>query len=159
MNHERANLLQRRRRKFRVRKRLRGTTERPRLSVFRSLKHVYAQLIDDQTGKTLASASTADGDLKGQVKSGGNCAAAELVGRTIAERALAAGVKMACFDRGPCKYHGRLAALAEAARSAGLDLGASPEAKPDAEADAKAKGEGKKKDKSKSKQKGGDGGN
>ena len=120
MNHEKAILHQRRRRTFRVRKPLRGTALQPRLSVFRSNKHIYAQLIDDERGATLAAASTMDGDLKGQVSYGGNVEAAKAVGKAIAEKAVVAGVKNVCFDRGPFKYHGRLAALADAAREAGL---------------------------------------
>jgi large subunit ribosomal protein L18 len=92
------------------------------LSVFRSHKHVYAQLVDDLAGRTLASASTIDGAVGDQVGYGGNKDAAALVGKTIAERALAAGITKACFDRGPFKYHGRVAALADAARAAGLQV-------------------------------------
>ncbi|HTU24687.1 MAG TPA: 50S ribosomal protein L18 [Pirellulales bacterium] len=122
MNHERARVQQRTRRAWRVRKRIRGTAQRPRLTVFRSHKHIAAQLIDDQSGRTLAAASTSEGELRGQVKYGGNRTAAEAVGRTLAERALAAGVKQVAFDRGPFQYHGRVAALADAARKAGLDF-------------------------------------
>jgi large subunit ribosomal protein L18 len=92
------------------------------LAVFRSHKHICAQLIDDLSGRTLAAASTVEEELRGQFKYGGNRTAAEAVGRTIAERALAAGVKQVAFDRGPFQYHGRVAALAEAARKAGLDF-------------------------------------
>jgi large subunit ribosomal protein L18 len=105
-----------------VRKRVRGTTARPRLTVFRSHKHVYAQVIDDSTGRTLAAASTVDKDLKGDVKYGGNAAAATAIGKAIAERALAAGIKQVAFDRGTAQYHGRVAALANAAREAGLSF-------------------------------------
>ena len=122
MNHDRARVQQRQRRAWRVRKRIRGTAQRPRLAVFRSHKHICAQLIDDLAGRTLAAASTVEEELRGQLKYGGNRAAAEAVGRTIAERALAAGVKQVAFDRGPFQYHGRVAALAEAARKAGLDF-------------------------------------
>jgi large subunit ribosomal protein L18 len=118
MNHERAILQQRKRRSFRVRKRTRGTTERPRLTVFRSHKHVYAQVIDDASGRTLAAASSRDKDLG--VKYGGNKTAAAAIGKAIAERAIAAGVSQVCFDRGGCQYHGRVAALADAAREGGL---------------------------------------
>jgi large subunit ribosomal protein L18 len=118
MNHERAILQQRKRRGFRVRKRIRGTSERPRLSIFRSHKHVYAQVIDDATGKTLASASSVDKDLG--VKYGGNKDAAAAIGKAIAQRAIAAGVNQVAFDRGSCQYHGRVAALADAAREGGL---------------------------------------
>lgn len=120
MNNERAVNLQRIRRRHRVRKPLRGTSERPRLSVFRSHKHVSCQIIDDAGGKTLAAASTRDKDLRGQIKYGGNTSAAQAIGKAIAERALAAGVKQVVFDRGSYKYHGRVAALANAAREAGL---------------------------------------
>lgn len=120
MNHDRAILRQRKRRSFRVRKRIRGSAERPRLSVFRSHKHVYAQVIDDGAGRTLAAASTADKDLRGEVKYGGNKTAAAAVGKAIAERSIAAGVSLVAFDRGACQYHGRVAALADAAREAGL---------------------------------------
>ena len=105
-----------------MRKRVRGTTARPRLTVFRSHKHVYAQVIDDSTGRTLAAASTVDKDLKGVVKYGGNAAAATAIGKAIAERALAAGIKQVAFDRGTAQYHGRVAALANAAREAGLSF-------------------------------------
>jgi large subunit ribosomal protein L18 len=120
MNHQRAKYQQRLRRRFRVSKRVRGTPERPRLCVFRTLKHMYAQVIDDQAGKTLVAASTIDKDLRAGVKKGGNKAAAQAVGKAIAERALAAGLKEVCFDRREFKYHGRVAALAQAAREAGL---------------------------------------
>jgi large subunit ribosomal protein L18 len=115
-------LQQRQRRAFRVRKRVRGTAERPRLSVFRSHKHVYAQVIDDASGRTLASASTVDKDLLGDLKYGGNVAAATAIGKAIAERAKAAGITQVAFDRGSNQYHGRVAALANAAREAGLDF-------------------------------------
>jgi large subunit ribosomal protein L18 len=120
MNHEKAIMRQRRRRGFRVRKRVRGSSAQPRLSVFRSHKHVYAQIIDDASGRTLAAASTVDKDLRPGVKYGGNKDAATTIGKAIAERALAAGVKQVAFDRGSCQYHGRVAALAAAAREAGL---------------------------------------
>ena len=99
---------------------MRGTADRPRLSVTRSHKHVYCQVIDDFAGRTLAQASTADKEVRPQVAYGGNADAARVVGRVIAERALAAGVKQVRFDRGRYQYHGRVAALAEAAREAGL---------------------------------------
>jgi large subunit ribosomal protein L18 len=105
-----------------VRKRVRGTSERPRLTVFRSHKHVYAQVIDDSTGRTLAAASSVDKDLKSDVKYGGNATAATAIGKAIAERALAAGIKQVAFDRGTAQYHGRVAALANAAREAGLSF-------------------------------------
>lgn len=112
---EHRHILQRR-----VRETLQGTTERPRLSVFRALKHIYAQVIDDVAGRTLAAASTADKQVRAQVSYGGNIAAAKAVGKVIAERARAAGVDKVVFDRGGYQYHGRVKALAEAAREAGL---------------------------------------
>ena len=122
MSHERALLRQRQRRRFRVRKSIRGTADRPRLSVFRTHKHIYAQLIDDTTGRTLAAASSLDKQLREGLGFGGNRQAAEAIGRAVAERAQAAGVKKICFDRGAFRYHGRVAALADAARAAGLEF-------------------------------------
>jgi large subunit ribosomal protein L18 len=122
MDHSRTIFRQRLRRRFRVRKPLRGTAERPRLSVFRTHKHIYAQIIDDASGKTLASASSADRQIRESVGFGGNKQAAEVIGRAVAERARAAGVTKVCFDRGSFKYHGRVAALADAARAAGLEF-------------------------------------
>jgi large subunit ribosomal protein L18 len=122
MEHAKSVNRQRERRKFRVRKHLRGTPERPRLTVSRTLQNIAAQVIDDESGKTLASASTADKSLAKSIKYGGNKAAAEAIGKAIAERATHAGVKKVRFDRGPCKYHGRVAALAEAARAGGLEF-------------------------------------
>ena len=104
----------------RVRTKVTGTTERPRLSVYRSLGHIYAQVIDDHSGKTLVSASSVDTDTKKNLKGGGNVAAAKVIGKAIAERAKAAGVTKVVFDRGGYKYHGRVKALADAAREAGL---------------------------------------
>ena len=104
----------------RVRQSVSGTDQRPRLCVYRSLGHIYAQVIDDRTGKTVASASSVDGETRKQIKGGGNVAAAKIVGRIVAERAKAAGVEKVVFDRGGYKYHGRVAALAQAAREAGL---------------------------------------
>jgi large subunit ribosomal protein L18 len=97
-----------------------GTSERPRLNVSRSIQHIYAQLIDDTTGSTLAAASTVDAALRKSLKSGGNVAAAKAVGKLIAERAKAKGVSAVVFDRGGYKYHGRVQALADGAREAGL---------------------------------------
>jgi large subunit ribosomal protein L18 len=111
---------QRQRRAFRVRKRTRGTTDRPRLCVTRSHKHISAQIIDDLAGKTLVYASTQDKQLSSKLKYGGNKSAAETVGKALAERAVKAGISAVCFDRGPYKYHGRVAALAQAARDGGL---------------------------------------
>ena len=120
MNHEKTIAHQRQRRRFRVRNRIKADSSRPRMSIFRSHKHIYVQLIDDDQGRTLAAASTADKDLRGQVKYGGNKTAAVAIGKAIAERAIAAGVKEVAFDRREYQYHGRLAALAQAAREAGL---------------------------------------
>ncbi|MGH9728901.1 MAG: 50S ribosomal protein L18 [Candidatus Acidiferrales bacterium] len=104
----------------RMRQTLAGSEERPRLCVYRSLKHIRVQVIDDQKRHTLAAASSLDADVKSQIKGGGNIAAAKLVGKIIAERARAAGVEKVVFDRGGYQYHGRIQALAEAAREAGL---------------------------------------
>ena len=104
----------------RVRTKLSGSAERPRLCVYRSLGHIYAQVIDDQSGKTIVSASSVDKDTKKGLKGGGNVAAAKVIGKTVAERAKAAGVTKVVFDRGGYKYHGRVKALADAAREAGL---------------------------------------
>jgi large subunit ribosomal protein L18 len=106
----------------RVRLTVSGTSERPRLCVYRSLDHIYAQVIDDRAGKTLVSASSADKDTKKSLKGGGNVAAAKVVGKQIADRAKAAGVSKVVFDRGGYKYHGRVKALADAAREAGLQF-------------------------------------
>ena len=104
----------------RVRQSLAGTAERPRLCVFRSTTHLYAQVIDDAAGHTIASASSNDKETRKSVKGGGNVAAAKVVGKTVAERAKAKGVAQVVFDRGGYRYHGRVKALAEAAREAGL---------------------------------------
>ena len=104
----------------RIRKNLSGSSERPRLAIFRSVNHIYAQLIDDSNGATLASASTTETDLRGN--SGGNIAAARQVGTRIAERAKEKGVTRVVFDRGGYIYHGRVRNLAEAAREAGLEF-------------------------------------
>ena len=108
------------RRKWSIRNHLSGTTERPRLSVFRSDKHIYAQVIDDIAGRTLASAASTNADVRGELKTGANVEAAKRVGRAIAERAKAVGVGQVAFDRGGRKYHGRIKALADAAREGGL---------------------------------------
>jgi large subunit ribosomal protein L18 len=110
---------------LRQRKRIAGTAERPRLTVFRSLSHIYAQVVDDLNGRTLASASTADASLKGALPKGvrgGNVKGAEQVGRTVAERAIEQGIKRVVFDRSGFLYHGRVRAVAEAARKAGLEF-------------------------------------
>ena len=103
----------------RIRKKVSGTAERPRLAIYRSLNHIYAQVIDDVNGKTLVSASTVEGDLKGAT--GGNVEAAQRIGKAIAERARAAGVEQVVFDRGGYVYHGRVKALIDATREAGLN--------------------------------------
>jgi large subunit ribosomal protein L18 len=103
----------------RIRRKVQGSTARPRLAIYRSLNHIYAQVIDDEQGRTLASASTTEKDLKGAT--GGNVEAAERVGRTIAERAQAAGISQVVFDRGGYLYHGRVKALTDAAHTAGLN--------------------------------------
>ena len=133
----------------RIRRKVRGTTERPRLAVYRSLNHIYAQVIDDEKAQTIAAASTTEKTLG--AKSGGNIEAAKLVGQTIAERALAAGVDRVVFDRGGYLYHGRVRALTDAARAAGLNKdevveteaadaeAASPEESGASEAEAKPK--------------------
>ena len=108
------------RRKFHVRKKVQGTPERPRLSVFRSNRHIYAQLIDDIAGLTLASASTKMKALREKLAKTGNKKAAEIVGEAVAKQALGVGIKCVCFDRGPYKFHGRVKALADAARKAGI---------------------------------------
>jgi|SRR5690348_1869577 len=104
----------------RMRQALAGSAKRPRLCVYRSVKHIRVQVIDDAKGHTIASASSLDGDVKKQIKGGGNIASAKVVGKVIAERAKAAGVERVVFDRGGYQYHGRVQALAEAAREAGL---------------------------------------
>lgn len=103
----------------RIRRRVRGSQERPRLAIFRSLNHIYAQVIDDERAVTIASASTVEKDLRGN--SGGNIEAAQRVGRAIAERAIAAGVEQVVFDRGGFRFHGRIKSLVDAAREAGLN--------------------------------------
>lgn len=121
----------------RIRKKVRGTSDRPRLAVYRSTNHIYAQVIDDITGKTLASASSLEKGFKG--KSGGNVVAAQEVGKLIAERAKSAGVGEVVFDRGGYVYHGRVKALIDASREAGLNQnGNGAEAKPAAEEPEKA---------------------
>ena len=110
----------RRRVHTRVRTRLSGTPERPRLNVYRSVAHIYAQIIDDHSGRTIVSASSVDKETRKGLKGGGNIASAKAVGKIIADRAKAAGVTQVVFDRGGYKYHGRVKALADAEREAGL---------------------------------------
>ena len=114
--------LARRRRHRRVRKKVAGTVERPRLNVFRSLKHIYAQVIDDDQGHTLATASTRDPELRDMLNGLTKTEQARSVGKLLGERALARGVKQVVFDRGGYKYHGRVKALAEGSREAGLEF-------------------------------------
>ena len=112
----------RERRHLRARKNIIGSVERPRLSVYRSLHHIYAQIIDDTQGSTIVAASTLESSLKGQVLKGGNIDAAKAVGTEIAKKALDKGITKVVFDRGGSIYHGRIRALAEAAREAGLEF-------------------------------------
>jgi large subunit ribosomal protein L18 len=134
----------------RIRRKVRGNTERPRLAIYRSLNHIYAQVIDDRNGQTLVSASTTEKDLRGNT--GGNVDAARRIGATIAERALAKGIEQVVFDRGGYLYHGRVKALTDAARAAGLnknEVVAEPEEaeKPAAEPEQKAEKKPRKKSK------------
>src|SRR5271166_31113 len=110
------------RRKARVRRSIKAAGSRPRLSVFRSSKHIYAQVIDDKAGATVASASTMEKELRGSLKTGADIGAAKAVGKLVAERAAAKGVKEVVFDRGGYIYHGRIKALADAAREGGLSF-------------------------------------
>lgn len=109
-------------RKERIRKKLSGTTERPRLTVYKSLKHIYAQVVDDSTGKTLAAASTLSKEYKAETVEGDKKAEAKRVGMLIANKCKAAGIEMVVFDRNGFPYHGRIAAVADAAREAGLQF-------------------------------------
>ena len=120
----------------RIRRKVKGDTERPRLAIYRSLNHIYAQVIDDRLGQTLVSASTTEKDLG--VNSGGNLDAARRIGQVIAERAIAKGIEQVVFDRGGYLYHGRVKALTDAARAAGLNKNeAVAEPEPEAEPEAK----------------------
>jgi large subunit ribosomal protein L18 len=109
-------------RHYRMRKDVVGTAERPRLNIFRSLNHIYAQIINDETSTTLVSASTIDKEIRGAIEKGGNIDAAKLIGKEVAKRALAKGIEKVVFDRGGYIYHGRVAAVAEGAREAGLQF-------------------------------------
>jgi large subunit ribosomal protein L18 len=120
MNREKFKQRQRRRRRWRVRNRIFGTAERPRLAVFRSAKHIYAQVIDDLESRTLVAASSLEPALRDQLGSGGNKSAASEVGKLLAERAAEKGIAQVALDRRHYKYHGRVAALADAAREGGL---------------------------------------
>jgi large subunit ribosomal protein L18 len=120
MDLQRRKQRQRLRRRLHVRSKIVGTPERPRLTVFRSSKHIYAQLIDDLAGQTLAAASSAGKEVKKATPYGGNVKAAEAVGKALAEAAKGKGITMAAFDRGHYRFHGRVKALADAARKGGL---------------------------------------
>jgi large subunit ribosomal protein L18 len=122
MNHQKTKSKQRLRRRRHVRGSIVGTAERPRLSVFRSSKHIYAQLIDDRSGATLAAASSREEKLRSEIPYGGNVKAAGRVGTLLAEAAKEKGISKAAFDRGHYRYHGRVKALADAARAAGLQF-------------------------------------
>jgi large subunit ribosomal protein L18 len=112
----------RKRRHYRIRRRLTGTQVRPRLNVFRSEQHIYAQVIDDVAGRTIVSASTVEKNVREQVKHGNTVEAAQVVGKLVAERAIEKGISAVVFDRGGYLYHGRIQALADAARAIGLDF-------------------------------------
>lgn len=120
MDKAREKRLARQRRHLRVRERVRGTADRPRLCVFRSLKHIHAQVIDDTRGHTLVAASTLDSEVRSQVNGKDKTAQAAVVGEVLAQRALATGISQVTFDRGGYRYHGRVKSLADAARKAGL---------------------------------------
>ena len=120
MSEKEIAIVRRVRRQLRTRKKLHGTSDCPRLSVFRSSKHIYAQLINDDQGVTIVSAGTTEPDVKKDVSYGGNKSAATVIGKLIGERAKAQGIDRACFDRRSYRYHGRVASLADAAREAGL---------------------------------------
>ncbi|MCP4709107.1 MAG: 50S ribosomal protein L18 [Planctomycetes bacterium] len=120
MNHQKFKNTRRLKRKRRVRKNVSGDSERPRLSVFRSLRHIYAQIIDDDNGVTVVSASTLSKDVADREKTGGNKDAASLVGEDLARKAIALGIRQVRFDRNGYKYHGRIRVLAESARKTGL---------------------------------------
>jgi len=122
MDRIREKRLRHRRRRLRVRRKVSGTAERPRLSVRRSLKHMYCQIIDDIEGKTLCALSTLSPEVKDGLKSSGSVAAAAVLGKKLGEKAAAAGIKKIVLDRGGRRYHGRVKALSEAAREAGLEF-------------------------------------
>ena len=122
MDKARKKRLARKRRHVRVRKQVHGTSERPRLNVFRSLKHIHAQVIDDTRGHTLVAVSTLDHDVKADLADKAKIGQAEAVGTVLAERAKAAGITQVVFDRGGYQYHGRVKALADAARKGGLEF-------------------------------------
>jgi len=149
MNHQKAKHVRQLRRRNHVRRKITGTVERPRLTVFRSSKHIYAQLIDDLTGRTLAAASSVTPEVHKDLPYGGNIKAAQIVGQKLAEVAKGHGITKAAFDRGHYRYHGRVKALAEAANAAGL-LCCEPKTKknaPAAESEPAKAGSEKKKEK------------
>jgi large subunit ribosomal protein L18 len=151
MSHQKQVRLRRERRKFRVRRSVGGTAVRPRLSVHRSSKHIYAQLIDDVSGQTLASVASCGKEMSKELKSGSNIGAAKVVGKKLAEAAKAKGITSAAFDRGHYKFHGRVMALAQAATAAGLKCSGDPKPPKAPPAAAEAKPDGKKKDGGKAK--------
>lgn len=120
MSNQQKKLVKRQKRHWRIRKILNGTSERPRLSIYRSLKHIYAQVIDDTQGQTLCSVSTLSPEIKKNIKGGGNIAAAKEVGKKLSEMALKKSIQKVAFDRSCFPYHGRIKALAESARESGL---------------------------------------
>ena len=122
MEGRKAKVKRRVRRKRGIRKRVSGTGERPRLTVFRSAKHIYAQIIDDDRGLTLCEASTRSKELRDRIGNGGNVQAAKIIGTALAERAKAKSIQKVCFDRGGFRYQGRVKGLADAAREAGLQF-------------------------------------
>jgi large subunit ribosomal protein L18 len=122
MNRAKAKDAARKRRQRRIRGKVKGTADRPRLSVDRSLKHIYAQIVDDGAGRTLAAASSLSKEIRDQMKSGANTEAARIVGGLIAKKAIERDIRKVVFDRGGRLYHGRVKALAEGARKAGLEL-------------------------------------
>ena len=122
MNPQKLKFRRRERRRHHVRNQVRGTAERPRLSVHRSSKHIYAQVVNDDSDTTLAAAGTVEPDFRQQHGYGGNKAAASAIGKLVAERARQAGIDKVCFDRRSYRYHGRVQALADAAREAGLQF-------------------------------------
>ncbi len=122
MDDNKLKTLRRGRRKRRVRKRVYGTADRPRLTVSRSLKHIYAQIIDDDAGVTICAASTRHKSLRDGMAGGGNAAAAQIVGKALAERGKAKGVAKVCFDRNGYRFHGRVKSLAEAVRKGGVEF-------------------------------------
>ena len=133
INRQRRNLA------FRVSNAVKRFSNRPRLCVFRSNTNIYSQIIDDEAGKTLVSAGTRDKTLRTEIGNGSNCVAAEKIGETIAKKALDAGITKVAFDRHGFKYHGRIKALADAARKAGLDIGAAGEEKVKDESESASK--------------------